>query len=283
MVLKRRQAQDHAVGLWYDDEFVRTADGWRMSRRVEIKCYRQECSEARFLPVAAVLAQWAAVCRGTTARAVVTHVRQNRIRASPPAIAELQRGNHQENSLHHGCQDQAHPAWQDPQSPVPHRRRRRAHPPRRPVHRGHRPLSPEGRPEPHRDRLGARPVLALRRRPAHRTGAGTAEDHRRLAEVQGPAGRRGHAEGQGAQAQQAGPVQRRAGRGRRRSEHRGHHSQEEEGAGQEGRQGRGAAAEATDRRRARRGRGRSARRTSPSPPQKVPTRQPPRRREADES
>ena len=24
---------------WYDDEFVRTADGWRISRRVEIKCY----------------------------------------------------------------------------------------------------------------------------------------------------------------------------------------------------------------------------------------------------
>jgi small subunit ribosomal protein S16 len=38
----------------------------------------------------------------------------------------LQRGNHR-RSLHHGCQDQAHPPWQDPQSPVPHRRRRRAH------------------------------------------------------------------------------------------------------------------------------------------------------------
>ena len=64
-----------------------------------------------------------------------------------------------------------------------------------------------------------------------------AEDHRRLAEVQGPAGRRGHAEGQGAQAQQAGPVQRRAGGGRGRPQHRGHHGQEEEGACQEGREG----------------------------------------------
>ncbi len=27
------------VGVWYDDEFVRTAEGWRLSRRVEIKCY----------------------------------------------------------------------------------------------------------------------------------------------------------------------------------------------------------------------------------------------------
>ncbi|MBS9534206.1 nuclear transport factor 2 family protein [Mycobacterium sp. M1] len=27
------------LGFWYDDEFVRTADGWRMSRRVETKCF----------------------------------------------------------------------------------------------------------------------------------------------------------------------------------------------------------------------------------------------------
>ena len=27
------------LGLWYDDEFVRTADGWRISRRVETKCF----------------------------------------------------------------------------------------------------------------------------------------------------------------------------------------------------------------------------------------------------
>jgi hypothetical protein len=26
-------------GLWYDDEFVRTDDGWRMTRRVEAKCF----------------------------------------------------------------------------------------------------------------------------------------------------------------------------------------------------------------------------------------------------
>jgi hypothetical protein len=26
-------------GLWYDDEFIRTADGWRMTRRVETKCF----------------------------------------------------------------------------------------------------------------------------------------------------------------------------------------------------------------------------------------------------
>ncbi len=26
-------------GLWYEDEFVRTAEGWRMTRRVETKCF----------------------------------------------------------------------------------------------------------------------------------------------------------------------------------------------------------------------------------------------------
>jgi hypothetical protein len=29
------------LGLWYDDEFVRTADGWRMNRRVETKCFQK--------------------------------------------------------------------------------------------------------------------------------------------------------------------------------------------------------------------------------------------------
>ena len=27
------------LGLWYDDEFVRTPAGWRMSRRAETKCF----------------------------------------------------------------------------------------------------------------------------------------------------------------------------------------------------------------------------------------------------
>lgn len=27
------------LGLWYEDEFVRTPDGWRMSRRAETKCF----------------------------------------------------------------------------------------------------------------------------------------------------------------------------------------------------------------------------------------------------
>lgn len=26
-------------GLWYDDEFIRTPEGWRMTRRVETKCF----------------------------------------------------------------------------------------------------------------------------------------------------------------------------------------------------------------------------------------------------
>jgi hypothetical protein len=35
------RAQIMFCGLWYDDEFVRTADGWRMSRRVETKCFQK--------------------------------------------------------------------------------------------------------------------------------------------------------------------------------------------------------------------------------------------------
>ena len=30
------------LGLWYDDEFVRTPDGWRMSRRAETKCFDRQ-------------------------------------------------------------------------------------------------------------------------------------------------------------------------------------------------------------------------------------------------
>lgn len=33
------QSQVLFCGLWYEDEFVRTTDGWRMTRRVETKCF----------------------------------------------------------------------------------------------------------------------------------------------------------------------------------------------------------------------------------------------------
>lgn len=33
------QSQVLFCGLWYEDEFVRTAQGWRMTRRVETKCF----------------------------------------------------------------------------------------------------------------------------------------------------------------------------------------------------------------------------------------------------
>lgn len=41
MVLPSSDAQAQVLfcGLWYDDEFVRTDDGWRMTRRVEEKCF----------------------------------------------------------------------------------------------------------------------------------------------------------------------------------------------------------------------------------------------------
>jgi SnoaL-like domain len=39
MVLGGDNNQILFCGLWYDDEFVRTPDGWRMTRRVETKCF----------------------------------------------------------------------------------------------------------------------------------------------------------------------------------------------------------------------------------------------------
>jgi hypothetical protein len=39
MVLDADQKQILFCGLWYDDELIRTADGWRMTRRVETKCF----------------------------------------------------------------------------------------------------------------------------------------------------------------------------------------------------------------------------------------------------
>jgi hypothetical protein len=35
------QDQVMFCGLWYDDEFSRTAEGWRMTRRVETKCFQK--------------------------------------------------------------------------------------------------------------------------------------------------------------------------------------------------------------------------------------------------
>lgn len=39
MVLGGAEQQVLFCGLWYDDEFARTADGWRMTKRVEEKCF----------------------------------------------------------------------------------------------------------------------------------------------------------------------------------------------------------------------------------------------------
>ena len=39
MVLDEVAKQVLFCALWYDDEFVRTPDGWRMTRRVETKCF----------------------------------------------------------------------------------------------------------------------------------------------------------------------------------------------------------------------------------------------------
>ena len=39
MVLGGEKQQVMFCGLWYVDEFVRTPDGWRMTRRVQEKCF----------------------------------------------------------------------------------------------------------------------------------------------------------------------------------------------------------------------------------------------------
>ena len=39
MVFNVEEKQILFVGIWYVDEFIRTAEGWRMSRRVEEKCF----------------------------------------------------------------------------------------------------------------------------------------------------------------------------------------------------------------------------------------------------
>jgi hypothetical protein len=39
MIIAGEKPTTMLLGLWYDDEFVRTAAGWRMSRRVETKCF----------------------------------------------------------------------------------------------------------------------------------------------------------------------------------------------------------------------------------------------------
>jgi SnoaL-like domain len=41
MVLGGEKDQVMFCALWYDDDFVRTADGWRMTRRVETKCFQK--------------------------------------------------------------------------------------------------------------------------------------------------------------------------------------------------------------------------------------------------
>jgi hypothetical protein len=38
---EKSQDQVMFCGLWYDDEFIRTAAGWRMTRRVETKCFQK--------------------------------------------------------------------------------------------------------------------------------------------------------------------------------------------------------------------------------------------------
>jgi hypothetical protein len=39
MVLGGEKKQVLFCGIWYEDQFLRTTEGWRMTRRVEVKCF----------------------------------------------------------------------------------------------------------------------------------------------------------------------------------------------------------------------------------------------------
>jgi hypothetical protein len=39
MVFDAASGQVMFIGIWYVDEWIRTAEGWRMNRRVEEKCF----------------------------------------------------------------------------------------------------------------------------------------------------------------------------------------------------------------------------------------------------
>lgn len=39
MVFDGEPKQILFVGIWYEDELLRTPDGWRMTKRVEVKCF----------------------------------------------------------------------------------------------------------------------------------------------------------------------------------------------------------------------------------------------------
>ncbi|MDO3636917.1 nuclear transport factor 2 family protein [Mycolicibacterium arseniciresistens] len=42
MVFAGERPTTMLIGLWYEDEFVRADPGWRMSRRVEVKCFDKQ-------------------------------------------------------------------------------------------------------------------------------------------------------------------------------------------------------------------------------------------------
>ena len=158
---------------------------------------------------------------------------------APRAIRARSRRAHQMkwSDHHRGRQDPTQAHGQDPCTVLPRRRHGLAHQARWPGHRGDRQVPPHRGALAHPDRQRACAVLARPRRAADRGRRRPPEDHRRLAEVQGRAGHRGHPEGQGAQDAEEGPLR---GRPRRRRQghlgrrFRRHHAEEarrEEGRG----------------------------------------------------
>ena len=112
---------------------------------------------------------------------------------------------HEHARRHHtrGRQDSPEAHGQDPCAVLPRRRRRLPQEAGRSGHRGDREVPPQGGALADRGHLRPGAVLARCRRPADRGRRGAPQDHRRLADVQGPAGHRGHLAGQGAKRDKA--------------------------------------------------------------------------------
>lgn len=79
MLLRRAGGEEHVFfcGLWYHDEYLRTLDGWRITRRVEEKCFTHNMPAEFTNPEAAM--------RKRAGGGAKSAARKPAARAKPPA------------------------------------------------------------------------------------------------------------------------------------------------------------------------------------------------------